>query len=814
MLLKRKVSALRPGLARVAGMLSLCVLLAVPLPAYRAQQPSAPSTPAASTDRARLELVEELSESLANDLVDLSLATRDRNLGRIADFIPPQINSAPFPSKPGAVVARLRWTETLLWEPDERSAKATRVSFDAGLPAATRPMRREDFLNGFSNFLAHFGEVEDVRFALREANFDADARTVVGAEVPTASEGAAGRARVAFYLVGRNRDGRREWASGTFKASVRRAKAHWMFDSFELEPDFRSVVARADIFSEVTGPAGVAATIPDFGMRGNDGLMHGAAAADFNGDGWVDLFVTAPYRNYLYLNDGRGHFKDASEEAGVKALATGVAPLALDYDQDGATDIFISNDGRQSLLQNRLKKDGKLEFWDVSVESGIGAARAVGFSAVAGDLNGDGLTDIYVASYNHYGQVTPDSWYRALNGTPNLLFINRGDGTFKEEARRWGVDDSRWTYTVGLADMNGDGRLDLYVGNDFGEKGLFVNKGDHFVDEAKARGVLDPGNAMGIAFGDYNNDGRLDIHCTNMSSTEGSRILMRQFPQQTAAENVLLKLAAGNTLFEGDGRGRFRDVSSEVGGLSTGWAWGGGFIDIDNDGWEDLYTTNGYISGKSLKDTSSLYWRLIATETESASRPDLDRLMAEQGFSFAGHQRDSLLLSAGTGRGGRRSRRFIDISGVSGVDSVSDGRGAVFADFDNDGDYDLFLTTLQGGSHLLFRNNVGQGNHYLRVALEGSTARGGSSRDAFGSVVRVRTSQGTLTKVKSGGSGFISQHDPRLLFGLGKDARAQSIEVTWANGKVEKFRGDFAAKSYVLLREGIGRAETLKPGGP
>jgi hypothetical protein len=141
------------------------------------------------------------------------------------------------------------------------------------------------------------------------------------------------------------------------------------------------------------------------------------------------------------------------------------------------------------------------------------------------------------------------------------------------------------------------------VANDFGEKGLFINKGDHFVDEAEARGVLDPANGMGVAFGDYNNDGRLDILTTNMSSTAGNRILGRLFPRSGPKDNVLKKLAAGNDLFENLGNGQYQDVTSDVGGLSAGWAWGGGFIDIDNDGWEDIYTPNGFISGKSMKDT-------------------------------------------------------------------------------------------------------------------------------------------------------------------------------------------------------------------
>ena len=131
----------------------------------------------------------------------------------------------------------------------------------------------------------------------------------------------------------------------------------------------------------------------------------------------------------------------------------------------------------------------------------------------------------------------------------------------------------------------------------------------------------------------------------------------------------------------------------------------------------------------------------------------------------------------------------------------------MFADFDNDGDYDVFLTTIQGQSHLLFRNNVGQDNHWLRILLEGGRDLG---RDAFGAVVRVKTSAGTLTKIKSGGSGFLSQHDPRLLFGLGQDERAQSVEVTWPNGKVENFTGEAVARATLLLREGVGKAELLK----
>ncbi len=186
-------------------------------------------------------------------------------------------------------------------------------------------------------------------------------------------------------------------------------------------------------------------------------------------------------------------------------------------------------------------------------------------------------------------------------------------------------------------------------------------------------------------------------------------------------------------------------------------------------------------------------------DEKGALRADQNSLMFGQGFSFSGYERDPLYLNLG-------GKKFTDISGVSGIDSITDGRAGVFADFDNDGDLDVFSTTIQHQAHLLFRNNVGQDSNFLRIALEGS---GKSTRDAFGSVVRVKTSAGTLTKIKSGGSGFISQHDPRLIFGLGKDQKAESVEVAWANGTVESFGGDMIAGGTYLLKEGTGKPQQL-----
>ncbi|MDQ3749797.1 MAG: VCBS repeat-containing protein [Acidobacteriota bacterium] len=567
-------------------------------PAQTVASPAPPTDETQKVDRNRLEVIEELSESLANDLLELSVVTRDRDIRLTAEFFPAEITAKPFPSRPTLIKNQVKWVGAHNWETKENVA----LNISSKTTDANK-ITRKAFLNNWSEFLAHFSDIEDARFKVKEANFNETAKAVLGAQQPTAAIGATGKARIAFYVVGRDTEGRREWARGAFMANVRADKnKHWQFDSFELI-SFDSMVANTDLFSEVAIPAGVSATLPGFGTPENSGFIwHGAAAGDFNNDGWIDLFAVGENRNFLYLNDRNGSFRDVSDEAGVKITASGTAPLIFDYDNDGDADIFISSVGQQILLRNNFKQTGKLEFDDVSLESGV-AKDAIGFSAVTGDVNGDGRLDVYVTSYNRYGQATPDSWFRATNGTPNLLFINQPDGTFREEAAKWGVDDRRWSYAAEFADINADGKIDLYVANDFGEKAMFINRGVKFVDEAAERGVLDPGNGMGVSFGDYNNDGRLDIHASNMSSTAGNRILSRLFPNSSAKDNVLKKLAAGNNLFENMGDGKFKDVTAEVGGFSGGWAWGGGFIDFDNDGWEDIYTPNGFISGKSMKDT-------------------------------------------------------------------------------------------------------------------------------------------------------------------------------------------------------------------
>ncbi len=183
-------------------------------------------------------------------------------------------------------------------------------------------------------------------------------------------------------------------------------------------------------------------------------------------------------------------------------------------------------------------------------------------------------------------------------------------------------------------------------------------------------------------------------------------------------------------------------------------------------------------------------------------REDQNSLMGK-GFSFSGYERDPVFLSLGKNDKGQV--KYLEVSGLSGMDSITDGRAGVFADFDNDGDLDVFSTTIQGQSHLLFRNNVGSANNFLRVTLQGTS----TGKDAFGAVARVKTAAGIETKIKAGGSGFISQNDPRLLFGLGKEARAEYIEVTWPNGKQQRFE-NVAANTSITVTEGNDKFAVIK----
>jgi hypothetical protein len=539
-----------------------------------------------------IERREELTESLANWLHALSMEIRRRDLGSMDPYFGATCTGNGVPVETGETV---RVTDLVLRRPTAPQTAA---------------LAREDLLRAWGDYLASFGSIEDVRLKVTAAEMSESA-----APSPEHTSVRA-QAKLKFFFVARDSSGRRTWVrgKGALQASLEMARPFtgvsgavdpWKatrLDITELDP----WTADVEMFQEVSGPAGVAQVIPAWGTPGNTEFMaHGAALGDVDRDGSIDIFVTGPTRNFLYLSRGDGTYEDVAEAALVASTPPATAPLLFDADNDGDSDLFLAAIGPQMFFDNRLVPDGRLEFVERSDAFGV-AVPAEGYSAVAGDVNGDGFTDVYVCSYNKYGVVLPDSWSDARNGTPNRLFLNRGGQGFEEAAARWGVDDSRWSYAAGFADLNRDGRLDLYVANDFGVNSYFENRGDRFVERAADVGLDDTGNGMGVSFGDYDNDGLLDVHVTNMSSTAGNRILQTLYGDAASAPDfaaTLAKLASGNTVYRNRGDGTFEDVSKQIGPFGGGWAFGGGFADLDLDGWADLYTPAGFISGADLKDT-------------------------------------------------------------------------------------------------------------------------------------------------------------------------------------------------------------------
>jgi hypothetical protein len=519
-----------------------------------------------------IERIEETTESFANAMLDLSVAVKTGNRDVIRAMAADEVVGVPLPLERGQAEDG-GWFSRLDWVLDGEST-----------------LSGDQWLERVEELRARFNEIEDVRFKVKASEVAADGESVDGG--------------IAFWLVARDSESRREWVRGKARVRASLSPSGWKIGSFDVS-EMVSMVATVDIFSEVAEPAGLDAVDPPYGASpAPPYAAHGAAAADVNLDGLIDLAAAGPRRNFLYLNRGDGTFSEVATEAHMSMLPVAVtAPLFLDYDNDGDQDLFFAAIGEQILLENRFIPDGRVDFMDVSFSAKV-ARHAVGFSAVAGDVDGNGFTDIYVASYNRYGVVLPDRWDGASNGTPNLLFLNRGDGSFDEVAEKWGAAGNKWSYAAGFADVDDDHDLDLYVANDYGgPNDLFINVGDGFEEDAKARGVSDGGYGMGVDFGDFDNDGDLDLHVTRMSSTAGKRILSRLGTGELPSKDRLKIMAAGNALYENLGDGHFRDVSAEAGPFSGGWAWGGGFIDIDNDGHEDLFTPNGFVSGPSLKDT-------------------------------------------------------------------------------------------------------------------------------------------------------------------------------------------------------------------
>jgi hypothetical protein len=494
----------------------------------------------------------------------------------------------------------------------------------------------------------------------------------------------------------------------------------------------------------------------------------GVAVADFDRDGWQDVYVTnsaEDSRNRLYRNRGDGTFSDVAPEVGladVNRRVTGVSQGAVwgDYDNDGWEDLFLYKYGRPELFRN----EGGRAFVPVGARAGL-PEWVNANSATWLDYDRDGRLDLFIAGYwpetvnlwqLQTTRIMPESFEYANNGGRKYLLRNRGDGSFEDVTEAAGIRSRRWTLAVTAADLLGTGHPDLFLANDYGVPELFVNAdGRTFEDVGPRAGVgRSPKSGMNAAVGDVFNDGRLAIYKTNISEP-----------------GVLVQ---GNDLWvPRGGRGgadvEYENLASSMGIDLGGWSWGAQFGDLNNDGTQDIYLVNGYVSAGER----SSYWYDFSVIAVGHSNiiGDAANWPAMKGRSFSGYQRKRVWLNDGGGR-------FTEVAQVVGASDTYDGRAVALADFGNRGVLDVVVAN-QRGPLLLYRNAVEPGRHWIQFELEGTA----SNRSALGARVELHWNGRVQVQEVAAAAGFSAQNQRRLHFGVGSATAVDRAIISWPSGQ-------------------------------
>jgi hypothetical protein len=520
----------------------------------------------------------------------------------------------------------------------------------------------------------------------------------------------------------------------------------------------------------------------------------GVAIFDYDNDGWPDIFIVngtklegfptaeAP-SNHLYRNNHDGTFTDVTAKAGLVHSGWGQGVCVGDYDNDGFEDLYVTYYGKNVLYRN----NGDGTFTDVSEKAGVvGSGKAWGTGCAFVDYDRDGHLDLMVANYVDFdlsttpapGERSTCLWKGApvmcgpqgLPGGKNILYHNRGDGTFEDVSTKAHIDkaDGHYAFSVSTLDYDDDGWPDIFVACDSTPSILYHNNRDGtFKDVAITAGAAfnEDGRAqagMGSTVADYDGDGRLDIFKTN-------------FSDDTA------------TLYRNNGDGTFDDATYAAGlGLHTQYlGWGTMFFDFDNDGWPDLLLVNGHVY------------------------PEVDTQHLGSNFQ------EPRILYHNNGNG-----TFTDVSATSGpgITTASSSRGLAIGDLWNDGRLAAVISNMNAPPSLLV-NEVRTPNHWITLRLTGSfpaakaksqatsTASGAvitkSSRDAIGARIRVKAGSRILIDEVRSGSSFISNNDMRVHFGMGSVAKIDWVEVRWPSGLVEQFDG-VPVDTFQNLKEGAG----------
>jgi len=505
----------------------------------------------------------------------------------------------------------------------------------------------------------------------------------------------------------------------------------------------------------------------------------GAAFIDYDNDGWQDIFLASGTRldglppnvnstNRLYHNNGDGKFSDVTNKAGLVRTGWAQGVCVGDYDNDGYDDLFISSYGKNALYHN----NGTGTFTEVAEKVGVANNRTRWGSGCAFvDYDRDGNLDLFVASYIDldlktaplpetgpclYKGLTVACGPPGLTGGINMLYHNESNGKFTDVSEKAGITKTNGTYGLGVltADFDNDGWPDIYVANDSAPAALYHNnKNGTFTDigiEAGCALSIDgkPQAGMGVTAGDYDRDGWMDIFKTNFSGDTSS-------------------------LYHNTGKGSFDDVTFSAGiGVNTRWlGWGCGLIDVDNDGWPDIFLVNGHVY------------------------PEVEKLATETGYA----QRKVLYHNLHNGR-------FTDVSDIAGeaVMEPNASRGCAFGDYDNDGDVDVLINSVNALPQLL-RAESGNQNNWIKIKTIGVK----SNRSGIGARVKCITEDGSqIDEVRSGGS-YYSQNDLRVHFGLGKNQRVKIIEIRWPSGQVDTLN-NIAANQVIIVKEKVGIVPGIK----
>ena len=498
----------------------------------------------------------------------------------------------------------------------------------------------------------------------------------------------------------------------------------------------------APIFEDVTRRAGLD-FVHQLAKGRLDNIMKsdgaGGTILDYDGDGFMDIYLvnsgpvpvlsdappgTPRLPNRLYRNRGDGTFEDVTKRAGVEGRGFGTTAAAADYDNDGHTDLLVVNFGELLLYHNR--GDGTFE--DVTAKAGL-TSKGAGISATFVDVDNDGWLDLFVGNYLAFdpaikpppGANIPYPGPLSYEPQLNVLYRNRGDGTFEDISERAGIRVAgHRAMSVTPLDYDGDGNVDLYVSNDGTANLLLKNDGKgHFEEVALQSGIAlnqfgQADGSMGAVVGDVNGDGLPDILVTRFGKA---------------------------SLYLNSPGGMFDDriaASGVLNATSPYTGWGAAMLDFDNDGDLDLFVANG--DPHYLKGTPSL-------------------LLENQG---GGNFRNA------SDRGGAFFQRQLNL------------RGCGAFDFDNDGRLDLVLTAL-GDRAILLHNRLPSSDHWLTVKLAGSR----SNRDGFGAKVAVVAGDRTWRAEARCPTSYVFQQDPRLHFGLGPRTKIDRIEIRWPSGQTQ-----------------------------